>query len=58
MIDPQKRPGKEWKRLLLAGWISGSEILIKFEKHPIFKPQTVCSNKRSPSGPPNSGQRK
>lgn len=36
----------------------GSEILVEFEKHPIFKPQTACSNKRSPSGPPNPGHRK
>lgn len=35
MIDPQKHPGKERKRWLLAGyWMLGSEILIEFEKIP------------------------
>lgn len=54
MIDPQKHPGKERKRWLLAGyWMLGSEILIEFEKIPYSSHKQLVPIKSSPSGPPN-----
>jgi len=62
MIDPQKHPGKERKRWLLAGyWMLGSEILIEFEKIPYSSHKQLVPTKAHQADlqiHPNPGHRK